>query len=382
MHKLHYTILLIAMLVSIKNTKAQIPVNDPGWNLQPGGTSGGTEEFNSSLDFTTKWIPQYPWGDYVGGAEIEKLANLIQTTGTTLKIKADTLVPSVKRYNATFHTGTPDSVTIVYQGGLIQSRSVSGNEVYKFGYLEISAKYPGNNIYPLWPAFWLWSSSGCSSSPLFYNEIDICENGADESSEGHTMGTNVHWSNVGSCNLDNDSHLSISGLPQLSSAFHKYAIEWAPDRIIWYFDDAPVRTIYDATGANIPQHAMAVVLNFAISQYYAYLPSDWNSALITPHGNKLPTSFPQYFEIDYLRYYKLNTDCNTDLTLCTPSTDYSSRAVKRTITIGGSCSPTFNPTTTGGSYTLRATNYVILDAGTTINPTGTGYFAIETMPCQ
>ncbi|HXB12540.1 MAG TPA: glycoside hydrolase family 16 protein [Bacteroidia bacterium] len=383
MKKLNYIFLFLFAIVLSQTTNGQIPINDPAWQLQPTGTSGGSEEFNSALDFTNKWFPQFPWGDYNGGPEIDLQANLIQTTGTTLKIKADTLIPSVKRPNSTFNV-TNDSVTIVYQGGCLQSRMLGGSDVYKFGYLEIYAKYPTSH-YAYWPAFWLWSG-GCS--PLFYNEIDICENADPISFTGTIMGTNSHLYLSDSCPVTTnttDQYVPITGLPLLSSAFHKYAIEWAPDRMIYYFDDVAVRTVYDPTGVLIPQHAMAVILNFAVDPYYAFLPSDWNNPGIygTPvhHGDHSPTLYPAYFEIDYLRYYKLNADCSTNLTICTPSTDYSSRAVEKSISTGGSCSPTFNPSTTASSWTLRATDDILIDSGTTINPSGTGYVILETMAC-
>jgi hypothetical protein len=385
--KLYYSFLIFTfVLINIQKMIAQSnPINDPSsWNLQPSGTSGGSEEFNSALDFTNKWHDQYRWGDYANGAEIEKPANLtIETAGgyTYLKIKADTLVPSVTRTNDPFCANTPPDLTIVYQGGLIQSKMLGGVEVYKFGYLEIEAIYP-TSVYPLWPAFWLWSAS-CPTNPA-YDEIDICENGADDAFAGHNMGTNVHL--YSSCSATTNSGQSITGLPLLSTTWHKYAVEWGPDRIIWYFDDTPVRTIYDPTGSTVPQNAMAVFLNLSISQYFAYLPSDWNEPTFfggppPVHGDNDPTSFPQYFKINYLHYYKLNTACSNDLTICTPSTDYASRAVERSITTGGSCSPTFNPTTTSSSYTLRATDYITLDAGTTIDPTSSGYIAAETLAC-
>ena len=384
MNKLKLILLAETLLFCIRTINAQIPINDPGWILQPVGTSGGSEEFNSpSLDFVNKWHNQYPWGDYSGGAEIVYPANLI-STGTSLKIKSDTLIPSVyPRYNPRFNTDPSGNVTIAYQGGTLQSRKLGGNDVYKFGYVEIEAKY-STGYWSLWPAFWLWSQE---CSPIFYDEIDICENGAPDTYDGHNMGTNVHIYSSGSCPdfpITNNG-LSITGLPLLSTTWHKYAVEWAPDRIIWYFDDVPVRTLYDPTGVAIPQHAMAVILNFAVDPYWAYLPADFNNTTYFPnypnHGDHGPTSFPQYFEINYLHYYKLNTDCGTALTICTPATDYSSRAVKQSITTGGSCSPTFNPSTPSSSYSLRATNYILLDVGTTIAPTGTGYIAVETMAC-
>jgi len=351
--------------------KSQIPANDPAWHLQ----TGSSEEFNSSLDFTNKWYNQYPFGPLNNGAEYNYPANLIQT-GTTLKIKVDTLVPSVHHSPSVYADPDYLGVTYVYQGGAIWSRSKD----YHFGYLEISARFP-TSYYPYWPAFWLWSKD-CSAQPPYTDEIDIAENGAYNSENGYMVGTNYHLHIPGTDCYGPDHSTSDEETKDvpflLSSGFHKYAIGWWPDRLIWYIDDSPVRTIYDPTGASIPQHAMAAILNFAIDPWYAYLPSDWNDESITPHGNRSPTFFPQYFEIDYLRYYKLDTDCNNDITICTPSSDYSSRAVERSISTGGGCSTTFN---TSDSYVLRATDYVLLDVGTTINANGSGYFAIEVAAC-
>ena len=369
MNKLKLILLAATLLFCIRTINAQIPINDAGWVLQ----TSASEEFNSALNFTTKWYSAYPWGGFNGGAEQNLAANLDQSSGTTLKIKADTLIPSVQNPNPNYNSIPPHLVTYVYQGGAIQSRPVSGTESYKFGYLEIYAKFPTGS-YTAWPAFWLWSAS--CSSPQFYNEIDIAENGGPNSYNGYMMGTNV-WINTSTCSYSGNTSYpqDITNLPLISAAFHKYAVKWEPHSITWYIDDAPVRTMYDATGVSIPQNAMAVIINFAIDPWNSFLPSDWNTFT---HNGHHPQLFPQYFEIDYMRYYKLNTDCGTNLTICTISTDYSTRAVKKTITTGGSCSPTIN---TSDSYTLRATDHVVLDAGTTINSNSSGYFAVEITAC-
>jgi len=374
--------LTVMYLILISSSKAQIPINDPAWGNP---ISGSSEEFNAALDTINKWHPRHNWGtrypnngNYALGAEMEYPINLIQTTGTTLKIKADTLIPFVDSvYNPDQHTPDPlGNVTIAYQGGTIWSRPINGVDLYKFGYIEIYAKFPGYRIYPLWPGFWLFGNA----DGLWTDEIDIVENNAPVSYNGDSIGTNFHIRLTSTSNSNNPQDIDVGFI--LSDAFHKYAIEWAPDRIIWYVDDTPVRTVYDPSGISLPQHAMAVILNFAIDTWYAFLPADWNTM---NHGNSLPTPFrrspsARYFEIDYLRYYKLTTDCTTDLpNLCTPG-DYD-RKVKRSITTDSGCTPTFNPSNTSDSYILRATDFVTLNAGTTINPTGTGYFAIDIMPC-
>jgi hypothetical protein len=373
MIKLHIKVALLIFLMSlsIQNIQAQIPVNDPSWVKQ----TSKCEEFNAPVDSVSKWYKGWPYLDYHGSAEIVLSSNLIFASGdTTIKIQADTLIrnPIVQRSNRNGDSVNPYTVDIVYQGGAMQTRPVSGVDQYKFGYVEISAKFP-TGYYSLWPAFWMWSAS-CDSS--YYNEIDIAENYPGVSYPGTGMGTNI-WINPDTCEPAHDNGRDVFGLPLLSSAFHKFAVQWGPDRVIWYFDDQPVRSFYDADGDSIPQHAMAVILNFAVSHYYSWLPNNW---INFSHLNSLPTNYPRRFEIDYLRYYKLSPDCNANSTICIPINDYD-RKVKQWIKTGGTCSPIFNPTTTNASYTLRATDYIILDAGTTIDPTSAGFFAAEILEC-
>lgn len=372
-----YNILIVFfMLLNFKYSKAQIPVNDAGWQFQ----SARSDSFNSGSLDQNKW-----WTDNIGvntwAAEIDKKVNL-SFTGTSMKIKADTLVPDTLIQPSSWNDTASVGVYYAHQGGNIQSTGVPN--AYKFGYLEISAKYPTGK-YSDWPAFWLYWND-CTPGSEYYNEIDIAENGGGMSKNGYTVGTGYSVNTSGCTNIAQGTGQTINTSFLLSLGFHKYAIEWAPDRMVWYIDDAAVRTVYDASGANIPQNGLRLVLNFAIDPWNSLRPASprWDKAYI-PCGGSLcaydtaGTNFPHYFEIDYVNYYKLNTDCSTNLTFSS-STTYD-RKVKNQITTDTSNPPTFNPGTAAASYTLRADESVTIDAGVTINPTGTGYFAIDIMPC-
>ena len=373
MKKLHIKLLfcIFAFIGNHIQLFAQIPVNDAGWILQP----NLSDEFDSAYLNLTRWSYTDNWP--ANGAEINYVRNLIMTgTGVgngTLKIKADTLIPNVAVYPSNNGYNPPDTVHYAYQGGHINTNDT----IYKYGYIEISAKFPVGH-YDAWPAFWLWSGN-CTT---FYNEIDIAENGGGDSRWGNT-GTNMHvyYETHDSCSWDwptTENYQRIYHTPPLdTSIFHKYAAQWEPNTVIYYIDDLPVRTIYKPDST--PTHNMGVILNFCIDPWNTILPTDWDpSKHHTYNYDTTGTDFPQYFEIDYMRYYKLNADCSTDKTICNPGADYSSRAVEKTITTGGSCSPTFN---TSDGYTLRATDYVILDAGTTINADGSGQFSVIVTPC-
>jgi len=385
MHKLQYIIFgLIAILIDVKKIKAQLPFNDTAWVLQ----TSSSDEFNTTT-FKSMWNLRTYYPDSANnGAEFDYPKN-DSLTGSMLVIKADTLKPnhykdfgnvSHYRYNT-----PPNGLTYAYQGGMIQNTDTA----YRFGYIEISAKYPSKK-YPLWPAFWMQYGTA-----HYYNEIDVTENGAGPTFDGNKVGNNWAVSNTsGTPVVGNNVTAVLPSTDSLSGAFHTYAVEWNPKSFTYYFDHKATVTVYDSTRSLIPQHGMTLILNFCIDPYYAKLPADWTGKAFQPdtttgvvvHNlpNPNPVHWPQYFIIDYVRYYKLPiiANCTNTLSICIPS-DYSSRDVRKSITVGGgSCSPTYNPTNISTSYTLRATDYVELDAGTTINsPTGTGYFAIDITAC-
>jgi len=374
------------MLIST-NIKAQLPVNDISWHLD----TSLSDEFNGSSINLAKWDTcyKYWWLDSLhntwhtsnvaNGAEWDFGSNLIMTD-SSLIIIADTLIPNRYQPWGTFpdysYGTTGSALTYAYQGGVI----VSKNPSYKFGYVEMFAKFPSHK-WPLWLGGWLqWSyRDTITPSNSYYNEIDFAENGGEISYNGYQVGNN--WWVSDTSYLPGDDHglrgsNTVNVLPptdSLSGGFHKFAIQWDPYKMIYYFDDNPTTTVYDSSGVKIPQHGMKLFMNFCVDPMYAFLPNDWTGV---NHGNQLPTRWPQSFEINYVHYYKLGTDCNTNLTITTPS-DYD-RKVDKTITTSNA---TFSSTNITNSYTLRATDIVTLGAGTYINPSGTGYFAIETMGC-
>lgn len=362
----------LCILITFNVASAQVPFGDSAWVLQP----ALSDEFNTSSLNTTKWNPNY-WGGFQisNGAEVNYDTNLL-FNGATLRIRADTLVPNYYESDTNklwYKYNSPgQGLTFAYQGGVIQSKTAG----YKYGYFEYSAKYPSNK-YPLWPAIWLLGGNTNA-----YNELDIAENGALQSFAGNHIGNNYHtsnitgvWNNLWHGGWDN---IVLPAGDSLSGAFHKFALLWEPDRVTWYFDGNKVATLYDPTGAKIPSNNTSMLINFCIDPGYAALPSDW-TGVVSPNPIPGPTQWPQFFEIGYVRYYKLGIDCSTNDVLCTP-TDYD-RKVKKSITTNGSCNPSFSPTTAAGSYTLRATDFILMNEGTTINPSNSGSFTIEITDC-
>jgi beta-glucanase (GH16 family) len=329
MPKLHYiTTLLIAVLLST-HIKAQIPIND-------------SDAFNGTSLNTTLWNTETGGINDGHGIQLMYGSNIVEGGGY-VKIHVDTLEPNV------IYSGK----TYAYQSGDFSSKLAS----FKYGYLEMRALYPGGS-YLYWPAFWLYAQN--CAVPYYYNEIDIAENGPYQSDSLHATSCNVLWAQADSCSPIHESAEIIRHLPRLDSTFHKYAILWDSLQITWYFDDVPVRTFN--TVSEVPHNFLNLIFDIYVS------------------GNQIAPHMPKdSLVIDYFNYYTLGTDCGTALTICSKSS--YDRKVKQSITTAtsGTCSPTFN---TGDEYTLRATNFVELGAGTTINANGSGQFSILIVPCD
>jgi beta-glucanase (GH16 family) len=365
------------------NVFAQLPFGDSAWVPQ-----SQSDEFNGTVIDWTKWNTNY-WGSaqIANGAEINYDSNVVVDSGY-LSIFADTLAPNVTKAWGNFPdygygtSGQP--LTYAYQSGVIQNKYL----FFKYGYYEISAKFPSKN-YSLWPAFWLYSND-CTPGADYAGELDIAENGAITTYKGNELTGWYHVSEI-TCNYDSSACLhgggSITVLPSgdsLSGDFHKFACQWDPDKFIYYFDDIPIIKMYDTSGHNIPQHNMTLIIALGIDPYKAYLPANWNNPIFVNSPDRFipnpnPRNWPQKLELAYFHYYKLETDCGTNATLCS-SGDYD-RKVKKSITTNSGCTPTFNPTTPAGSYTLRATDYILINEGITISPSGSGSFTIETIDC-
>jgi beta-glucanase (GH16 family) len=326
------------------NVLGQLPYNDSAWQYQ----AAESDDFNGSVLNTTKW-----WSDNQPNVWTYLKPTNVQVNNGKLKLLVDTLIPA----------GVFNNMSYYYQGGDV----VSQLKNFKYGYLEILAKYPVGH-YAYWPAFWIFNDSCGFGSYSWYNEVDICENGSIQSKSGHQMGTNIWQNNITSCSPVINNPYTVNDLPKLDSAFHYYGIEWNPDFINYYFDNVMVRT-YDAT---LFRHNMEVIIDFMVQRGYP----NW--------GDPLPkdtSQFPAIFEIEYFNYYKLITHCSLNKNIC--SVINYDRGVYKSIEVAGlSCgaSTSFN---TSDQYSLRATDYVLLDEGSIIVDNGgvNGHFSILVNSC-
>jgi beta-glucanase (GH16 family) len=121
-------------------------------------------------------------------------------------------------------------------GGLISTHTAFSQT---YGYFEMTAKLPATP--GAISAFWLAPTSG-----QWPPELDVFEfRGADPT----TMLMTVH-------SADGTIPM-VASVPDVSAAYHKYAVDWEPNTITWYFDGTKVAQVATPSDMNQPMYLLA-----------------------------------------------------------------------------------------------------------------------------
>jgi beta-glucanase (GH16 family) len=162
----------------------------------------------------------------------------------------------------------------------------SGKFSQRYGYFEMEAKLPYGR--GPWPAFWLWNHSGST-----FPEIDIMEAYPGGGPASEWSDANLHANIYGTTIwLDSTTRAGFKMVhpepPQdLSTTFHKYAVKWEANRIIFYFDG---KEVYRKNARiNVP---MYVLLDL------------WYGSASNPPDSTTPTGKTNAFEINYVRIWR------------------------------------------------------------------------------
>jgi len=245
--------LTFSALVLCSTCDAAEKADRPGWKLT------FQDEFNGQALDLQKWNPNDPWGRERNRELQAYVKDAFEVANGILRIKAE-------KREATYG-GKQRSFT----SGMM---TTYGKFSQQYGRFEIRCRIPkGKGI---WPAFWLLPD------PLAWPpEIDVLE------ILGHEPGKiyMTHHFRDEQRQHKSDGH-SWSG-PDFSAGFHEFAVEWSPERIVWFVDGVE-RYRSEKT---IPQVKMYLLINLAIG-------GDWPGA---PDAN---TRFPAAFEVDYVRVYQ------------------------------------------------------------------------------
>ena len=257
---------------------------------------------------------------------------------------------------------------IHYFSGMLESADSLG-----YGYYEIKCKMPiqsGSH-----DAFWFWSNYGK------YEEIGVFEHSAyycdGDTAKGIISGI---YYNPDSTNyydvidpITNDvlahgvyhyasfSYHTSTISPTLDQ-YHTYGCLWLPERVAWYFDGILYNEETDPS--HIPQHPMWMKINhFEDKAAFTVVEED----TIWWQGTDEMT-------IDYVKHYRLKTDCGTDLVIRSINdfqvfnNNNANYKVKRSISMGGQNTALTIPNNI--NFTMRAVESITIDGAFEI-PLGT-----------
>jgi beta-glucanase (GH16 family) len=166
--------------------------------------------------------------------------------------------------------------------------NTSGHFLHGYGRFEAKIRVPtGTGV---WPAFWLLGANIGDVGWPQCGELDIMEHNGGVPGEirgsahgpGYSAGQNVGKPYaVPGGNLDRD--------------FHRYGVEWDPEKVVWFVDDVKYLTVAPADLPDGTQwvydHDFFIILNVAIGGGFVSPPDD-------------STPLPQSMLVDYVRVYE------------------------------------------------------------------------------
>jgi beta-glucanase (GH16 family) len=166
----------------------------------------------------------------------------------------------------------------------------SGKFSQKFGRFEANIKIPRGP--GLLPAFWAMGNTGGWPNN---GEIDIMENVGNNPKTVYGTIHGPGYSGGDGTGRGGDTTISS----ELSASFHRYAIEWSPDLIVWTLDG---KEYHRVTPKNIPagtkwvfnDQPFYMLMNVAVG-------GDWP-------GAPVDSVLPEEMVIDYVKVYAYNAN--------------------------------------------------------------------------
>ena len=269
----HACLLLAVSACAVRAVRAQTaPAIVPEWHLV------WSDEFNGpagKLPDPAKWTFDLGGGGN-GNHELETYTNSI---GNVQQRDGLLVITAVKED----HTGA-DGISRSYTSARIKTQGLFAQ---KYGRLEARIQMPlGKGI---WPAFWMLGNDIDTVHWPQCGEVDIVEN-IGEAGVSHST---LHGPGYNGSKAITAEYALPAG-EAVNSAFHLYAVEWAPNDIKFFLDD---HLVTERTPANLPagtkwvyDHPFFLILNLAVG-------GDWPG---NPDGT---TTFPQQMLVDYVRVY-------------------------------------------------------------------------------
>jgi len=223
-----------------------------GAQTLPGWKATWSDEFPAFSLNTTKWNATN--AAYTKNNEAQYYTSLYATVGGgVLTLRSDNVARGGRQYS---------SAEVTTRNKFSQ----------KYGRFEARATLPKTQ--GIWPAFWM-----LPANDTWPPEIDIMELLGHEPNKVYMSN---HW---GVWPAHGWQTTSYTG-PDFSAAYHTFAVEWDPGRLLFYVDDV-LRATHTT---NVPAEPFYIILNTAVG-------GDWPGY---PNGS---TVFPQFYRVDYVRAY-------------------------------------------------------------------------------
>lgn len=351
----------------IQNGNGQPPSLDYNWAK----VSQRSDEFKGDLNLS-KWvkISGYNWGTSFFKPELVGTKSFFLGNSVSPDIDTSIYIGLDRTYQ------TSDSSYHYYTGGI-----VSVDHSYKYGYFEFEAKVPtGKGI---WPCFWIWGANGFSS----YSEIDIFEPGPiDFYNNKNVSGYWYKWRPECSLSTSNpnykincDVKVEFSKIiDNIGADYHKYAVEWLKDTLIFYVDDKPY-------GCSIIKNHQTGLLGSIDSSYTVNGKTFWVNKIVSVQDTIAPADpmrividlqtgdrtvlangldllnqneFPKFMIVRNFRYYQLK-ESKTDLIINSNSSfDFTARSnysVRNSVKLSNCMVPV------NSKVTFRANNFINME---------------------
>jgi len=168
---------------------------------------------------------------------------------------------------------------------------------FTYGRIEARLKLPfGQGI---WPAFWMLPTEEVYGGWALSGEIDIME-AVNLNPESEVHGT-LHFGGAWPDNTSKGTSTTLNS-PAWED-FHIYAVEWEEGEIRWFVDDTHYATQTEWHSQSAPYPApfnqrFHIIINLAVG-------GNW------PGPPDTTTTFPQDYQVDYVRVYSCPLDPQT-----------------------------------------------------------------------
>jgi beta-glucanase (GH16 family) len=265
-------LLLAALAGCSKPSAPGLPnsIGKPGWNLV------FDDEFDGPTLNTSRWMTGFPWGRCSDIAFNTDGANLAFADGA---VRLTARREPIKGF--CFDWDETGAFTPFYKEFEYSTAMLYSAQAFKSGYYECRFQAPKGKGFNA--AFWLYGEKA--------EEVDIFEIVAEDNGAAQMT---LHWK-------DNDplvntsqwiKHILPSG-PSFDAGFHTFAVEWTPEKVVWYLDNWEVpQTLFARFihGRHIPDVEMNVILTLGVGG----MGGDPDTT----------TLFPAGFLVDYVRVYQ------------------------------------------------------------------------------